>query len=232
MKSIKSKLMISIGMLLCIICLGLSLVSFIMSSNSLTSSMKRTVPKLAEQTASNIQSLISGDLNVLDGIAARDDIKDPNISLDKKIPVLAIENKRINGLKLIIVDKDGNSINSDGAKSSCTEKDYFKKAMSGERNVTDPIVSKTDGSIVVIYAVPIKYNNEIVGVLLEKRDGNSLSELTNKVKIGQAGTAFMINGDGTSIANENKDLVLQMLNVIEESKKDLSLKQLAEIEKK
>ena len=35
-----------------------------------------------------------------------------------------------------------------------------------------------------MYAVPIKNNNEVVGVLIETRDGNKLSELTNQVKVG------------------------------------------------
>lgn len=232
MKSIKAKLMVSISILICFTCMVLGAISFIMSSNALKSNLGKTLPKIAEQTASNIQGLIEGDLNVLEAIAARDDIKDPNIPWDKKVPILLSENKRINGAKLIFADKDGNSINSDGLQSSCAEKDYFKKAMSGQSNVTDPIVSKTDGSIVVIYAVPIKYNNEIIGALLEKQDGNRLSDLTNQVKIGRTGTAFMVNGVGTTIANQNKDLVLQMSNIIEEAKKDADLQSFADVESK
>ena len=82
---------------------------------------------------------------------------------------------------------------------------YFQKALSGKSNVSDPIVSKIDGSVVVVYAVPIKNNNEIVGVLIEIRDGNKLSELTNQVKVGETGYAFMIRKDGTNIASTDKD---------------------------
>ena len=71
-----------------------------------------------------------------------------------------------------------------------------------------------------------------MGVLIEKRDGNYLSDLTNQVKVGKSGTAFMINGTGTSIANANKDLVLQMSNMIEESKKNPDLQPLADIQNK
>ena len=71
-----------------------------------------------------------------------------------------------------------------------------------------------------------------MGVLIEKRDGNYLSNLTNQVKVGKSGTAFMINGTGTSIANANKDLVLQMSNMIEESKKNPDLQPLADIQNK
>ncbi len=232
MKSIKAKLMLFIGVLISLMCMGLGLVSFIMSSNALSSNVGKTLPKFAEQTASNIQGRIEGELSILESIAARDDIKDSNISWEKKIPILLNESKRIGSIRIAITDKDGNSINTNGQSSSCTEKEYFQKAILGKGNISDPIISKTDGSVVVIYAVPIKYNNEIVGALLEIRDGNKLSDLTDQVKFGQTGTGFIINEDGTTIANENRDLVLQMKNMIKEAKKDSNFQSLADIESK
>ncbi|SQB01716.1 methyl-accepting chemotaxis sensory transducer [Clostridium beijerinckii] len=71
-----------------------------------------------------------------------------------------------------------------GATSNVKDREYFKKAMNGVSSVSDPLINKTDGSLLVIYAVPIKYNNEIVGVLAESQDGNDLSDFTDQVKFG------------------------------------------------
>lgn len=60
----------------------------------------------------------------------------------------------------------------------------------------------------IVYAVPVKYNNQIVGALIETRDGNYLSELTNQIKIGETGSAFMIRKDGANIANADSDKVI------------------------
>lgn len=84
--------------------------------------------------------------------------------------------------------------------------------------------------VVVVYAVPVKYNDKIVGVLIETRDGNYLSELTNQLKIGQTGYAFMIRKDGANIASTDKEKVISMYNPIEESKKDSKLQAIADIE--
>jgi methyl-accepting chemotaxis protein len=230
MKSIKAKLLVFLGLLIGVICIGLGAVSFVNSSNALKSNLEKTLPKIAEQTASNVQGRVEGDLNSLETIAARSDISNPNISWENKMPILLEEAKRRGSLRLGIVDKAGIVNNTDGKSADIKERVFFQNALAGKSNVSDPIVSKTDGNIVVVYAVPIKYNDEIIGVLIETQDGNKLSELTNDVKVGQTGYAFMIKKDGTNIASTNKDLVIQMYNPIEEAKKDSKLQALADVE--
>lgn len=232
MKSIKTKLTVFFGLLIGIMCIGLGIVSFISSSNSLMSNLSKTLPKVAEQTASNFQGRIEGELNSVAAIAARPDINNPNDPLKDKMLILSNEVKRTGCNRLSYIDKDGNLANTLGGTSNVKEREYFKKAMNGKSSVSDPLINKTDGSIIVTYAVPIKYNNEIVGVLASAQDGNDLSDLTDQVKFGQTGTAFMINSTGVAIANENRDLVIQMSNIIEEAKKDPNLQGLAKVEEK
>lgn len=232
MKSIKAKLILCLGVLIGIICIGLGVISFINSSNALTSNLGKTLPNIAEQTASNIQGRIEGHLNSLEAIAAIDAIKDPNNSWENKMPILLEEVKRMGSIKLGIVDKNGDAKNTDGNGASIKDRKFFQDALAGKSNVSDPIISKTDGSLVVVYAVPIKNNDEVVGVLIETTDGNKLSELTNQVKVGKTGYAFMIRKDGANIASNDNNKVINMYNPIEEAKKDSSLQQLADIEGK
>ncbi|WP_326512175.1 methyl-accepting chemotaxis protein [Clostridium intestinale] len=232
MKSLKSKLMVLFGSLVCVVCIGLGIISFINSSNALKSNLNNTMPRIAEQTASNIQSKLQGELNTLEAIAARLDIKDPNNSIENKVSILTDESKRIGSISMGIVDINGNSILTDGSKSNFSERSYFKQALEGKASVSDPIVSKTYGMVIVVYAVPIKDNNKVVGVLVQARDGNYLSDMTDEVKVGKTGTAFMLNKDGTSIANSNRDLVIQMSNIIEESKENSDFQALADVQRK
>lgn len=94
------------------------------------------------------------------------------------------------------------------------------------------MVNKIDNTAVVVYAVPIKNNNEVVGVLIETENGSKLSELTDQIKFGQTGIGFMLNNSGTMIAHNDRDLVTKMYNAIEEAKSDSQLQGLADIEKK
>jgi Methyl-accepting chemotaxis protein len=234
MKSIKSKLLLSFGLLIGIICIGLSAVSYLNASNSLESNLKKTLGKIAEVTASNIDGRVEGQLNVLDTIAEIESIADPNNTWENKKAILLQEVKRLGSKKICLIEKDGISKNTDGTSSNYADREYFKKAIAGERNVSDPIISKTDGTVVIAYAVPVKYNDKIVAVLSEIRDGNRLSEITKEVKFGQTGNAFMINETATMIADsvEGSERVINMYNVVDEAKKDAKLQQLADVEKK
>lgn len=232
MKSIKSKMIVFLCLLIGAICTGLGVISFINSSKALNTNLSKTLPKIAEQTANSVQNNLEGHLNILDAIAARPEISNPNDSWQNKVEILTQEGKRIGSTRLEFVDKSGNIIKPDGTIVNVKERDYFKKAVSGKSNVSDPFVSKSGGDVVIVYAVPIKNSNDIIGVLIETKDGNCLSDMTNAVKFGKTGYAFMMRKDGTNIASNNKDLVLKMYNPIEAAKKDSKLQPLAEIEKK
>lgn len=232
MKSIKTKLLLFLGAMIAVVCIAFGIITYVNSSNALESSIKKTLSKIAEQAASSVQEKIQGDIKELNSIAARPDINDPEIPVENKLTILTSEVKRTGSLRFAIVDKEGNAINNEGITSNCKEQIFYQNALAGNSSVSDPIVSKTTGSIVVVYAVPIKYNNEIIGALLETQDGGYLSEITDKIEFGQTGRAFMIKSDGVTIANHDKDLVLNMDNTIENAKTDRSLEQLANIHKK
>ncbi len=183
MKSIKSKLLLSLGVLMGVMCLGLAIVSFINSNKALTSNLGKTLPKIAQQSASNIEGRLQGQLNALEVIAARNDIKDLKISMEKKMPVFLEEVKRSGNIKMGIADKNGDIKYTDGTSTNVKDREYFQKALSGENNISDPLKSKANGQIVVVYAVPIINNNEVDGVLVSTGDSNKLSELTNQGQI-------------------------------------------------
>lgn len=231
MNSIKSKLVLYLGVLIVIICIGLSVVSYINSSNALMSNLSKTLPSIAEQTASSVQGRIEGKLNALEVVAERPEIKDINNSWENKMSILSDEGKRMGSIRMEIVDKNGDIKKADGTIVNVKERTYFKNALSGKSNVSDPLVNETDKSVVVIYAVPIKNNdNEIIGVLIDTQDGNDLSELTNKVKVGKTGYAFMIKKDGTNIASTDKYKVIDMHNPVEQVNINPSLRAIADIE--
>lgn len=55
------------------------------------------------------------------------------------------------------------------------ERDYIKKALSGEPNVSNVIISKVTNSAVLMYAVPINRDGVVVGALIGRRDGAALN---------------------------------------------------------
>jgi methyl-accepting chemotaxis protein len=232
MGSIKNKMLLGFGSLIVIICICFGVISYNTALNSLLSSVQKTLPEVAKGAANNIEGRVEGQINILASIAMRSDIGDDKVPLSTKLGILKAEVEHYGHLKMGIADMSGNIAYTDGATLNVKEREYFTKAINGQANVSDPLVSKANNSVVLVYAAPIKYNGQIVGVLTATRDGHRLSDLTNEIKFGKTGKAFMISKNGTTIAHSNKDLVLNMDNDFKNVETDKSLQGLVEIEKK
>ena len=230
LKSIKTKLSFFFGGLLFLICIGLGIITYIVSGNALSTSIDESLSQLANAGAKVVQERVAAQLNTLGALAETDAIKKDTLTLDEKLELLKSEVKRNGHLRINIADTNGNAKNTNGDSSDISTREYFVKALSGENAVSDPLVSKADDTVIVSYAVPIKDGNTVKGVLVAIRDGNELSNLTNDIKFGKSGTAYMINNNGTTVAHNDKDLVLNMNNDLENVKTDPELKSLVEIE--
>ncbi len=232
MKSIKLKLVLVFCILLVIVCAGLGISTYSISSNALVSNVNSELTELSKQGSSIVLKSLNEQWTALDAIAQNDIIADPSVPWDQKVALLQKEVKRSGAVNVTLADAQGNTKSPDGKPVSIKDRGYFQKAVKGEPAVSDPIEDKTSpGRMIITYAVPIKWQNNIVGVLFKVADGNSLSEITNQITFGKTGKAYMINKDGTTIANYNKELVLKGDNASKNLAKDPSLKSMVETQK-
>lgn len=232
MKSIRTKLITFFGMIMVITSIGLGIIAVVTSANALKSNVKKTVPKIADEAAKLVESRMQSEREALKALAENENVKVLNAQKEKQSEILASEASR-NGFKnLRIANKNGEVISEVQESLSVKDRDYFKKALAGEENVSDPMVSKTDNTMILVYAVPIKNGNETIGVLYGTKDGTILSDITNDITFGKTGKAFMLAKDGTTIAHSNKQLVMNRDNDFENVKKDPKLQPIVDIEKK
>ncbi|WMJ77752.1 MULTISPECIES: methyl-accepting chemotaxis protein [unclassified Sedimentibacter] len=231
LKSIRTKLSLAFGLLILMVCAGLGLITYIQSSSAISSQVDESLEQLTREASKLVKGRTDLHLNALEVAAESDLIKSETIAIDEKLDFLKREVERSGHLSMAVVDINGNGLNTKGETVSVSEREYFKKAMSGEKSVTDPMVNKIDGSIIVMYAVPIKNGSAVKGVLLAGRDGNELSDMVDDIKFGENGEAFMIGKDGTTVAHPNRELVLNMDNDLENVSSDAGLQSLVELEK-
>ena len=74
-----------------------------------------------------------------------------------------------------------------------------------------------------MYAVPIMRNGNVLGAVLGRMGGNSLSEIVDTAGYGERGFGYVINSSGTVIAHPNREMVLNEFNPITEAENDPSL---------
>ncbi|MDU5079657.1 methyl-accepting chemotaxis protein [Tissierella carlieri] len=232
LKSIKTKLSLFYGVLLLVICMGFGVVSYIASSKALSTSIDESLSQLAIQNAEIVDKGMEIQFNALEALAESDWLKGTSLTLNEKLKLLNNEVKRSNHIDMFITDINGNMEDTAGGRANVSDREYFIKALSGEKAVSDPIIDKTNGNLILCYAVPIKDGGRVKGVLAATRDGNVLSDFISDMRFGENSEAFMINKQGTTVASKDRELVMNMYNILEEAKADSGLKSLAGLQKK
>jgi len=230
MKSLKSKIVLLFAPLFLLSFLGLTVVLYNMSATIIETEARNSLVNVAYQGAKIVQSRINAELASLETLAALPEIYDTSIPIEEKMSILSKEVEHKGHIRMGIADTSGIMVCTDDTTVDVKERAYFIKSMAGENAVSDPIVSIHNGSIIICFGVPIKENGQIVGSLIAVRDGTTLSDVVNDINFGQSGKAFAINKNGTTIAHNEAEKVINLFNAIESSKEDPSYESLARLE--
>ncbi|GAA0740262.1 methyl-accepting chemotaxis protein [Clostridium oceanicum] len=227
--SIRKKLLVYFGLVILCISIGLGLISYFISSRILVRNIDSTLPEAAKQASKIVESRLQGEFKALEQIADMKEVKDSKVKWKDKEKILKGKIKQIGAMSIAIADKNGNAMSTENKKYNISDREYFKKSIRGGFGASDPIVSKANNSVVIVLSVPIKVNNQIVGVLSAAGDGNGLSDITKDIKYGKDSLTFMINKKGETIADKDENLVLSKENLLKKSKEDKSLESLGVI---
>jgi len=171
MKSIKLRLVLTFSLIILIVTSVLGVISIEIISNKLLSDAHSRLVTLAQAKSEFVSASMQEDISYMEGLAQNPIILDTAISQNDKVAFMVKEAKRANYQTFAITDMQGNSKTFDdtGATVSVSDRDYFLKAVKGEANVSDIIISKVTGNPVLIIAVPIYKNDVQVGVLYGRK---------------------------------------------------------------
>lgn len=225
MRSIKTKLIICFSAVVAISSAVLGIISVRIATRALTRDTEKALYAMAAEAARLTESRIQTQMRTLEMIAMSEDIQGMDWNIQKT--VLQRQVAKTGFIDIGVVGPDGVANYTDGSTSQLGDREYIKKAFAGEKNVSDLLVSRVTGEVVLMYAVPIEKDGKAVGVLVGRRDGNALSDITDGIGFGDKGYAYMINGRGTVVAHPDKERVMDQWNPIEEVINDGSLASVA-----
>lgn len=202
------------GLLVFFICSGLGLVAYITSHNSLVGVLKETMPKVAMEASITIEDGIQNQLNTLNIIASLEYmniLNKPDADNSRVRAIMSDEIRRSGHKHMILVNKNGKALFDDGTVTDLNNNRVFKEALSGKELVTEPMLDDEGTGIIMIYAIPVKINGEIAGVLMAVRDGLEMSKFAAKIKFGETGEAFIINRQGRTIAHADTNILMELI---------------------
>ncbi len=229
-RSIKFKLIIYFTILILAATVVLGIITLSRASDIITKEAENALLLLAEDSSKLTESRVEVQQKTLDMISLIPDMN--TMDWEKQRPILQNVLDKTNFLAVGVVDLGGNVKYSDGTVNQLGDREYVKKALAGEPNVSDIIISRVTNEAVLMYATPIERNGRVVGALIARRDGNTLSEITDDTGYGDKGYGYMINSKGVIVAHPDREKVMNQFNPVEESSNDSSLTSLADLFKK
>ena len=231
--SLRNKLLIVFGLLILTVGLILSVLAVRSARKAVTEKVKTHLIDKATDTAEILDGRVTAFFQFLEGIARTPILRDNSLSYQEKTAYLMKESAFNDRIKeLDITDKNGNFYYA-GGSVQVSDREWFQKALSGGKFVTEPYIERATGALVTTFAVPVfDSTHTVVGVLSADVNGLQLSEDISDIVVGKTGSVYIVGTSGTTIADPDPDTVTSMWNSTKAAESDNRLKPLAEIEQK
>lgn len=223
-KSIKEKLQINISVLAIIIALLCGTVSSFILYRVANRNMQTRISESTAAYSQSVHNAIQTYKAEIEAVAQNIDITDSNKTLEQKNQVLKNLAEKYGYDKVMVADSEGNTLED----ITVAEREYFSQAMAGNTYLSSTLVSKIEGTVMLILSAKAT-SNDYNGVVYGTLDSNVFSEIVDDIAIGESGYGFITDKDGKIIAHKNQEIVNQEVNYIEMAKEDSSYAGLADM---
>ena len=227
--SLRTKLILVFGLLILTVGFILALLAVRTARKAVTEKVEAHLIDKATDTAEIIDGRANTICQFLEGIARMPILTDPTSSYADKIALLKAE-EAFNPLihNFTFCDIAGNAYVSASQMVSVQDREWFHSAIKGKTFITEPILSRADGSLSLTFAVPIYDNNRtVIGVLAADLFAQKLSEEISDIVVGKTGECYILCLTGTTIAQKNFELVRSQDNILNNAKTNSDFTSLA-----
>lgn len=226
LNSIRVKIVLAFAVLVMASIIIISLTAVSIGSELLTKEVQNTVETTSLDGAMLVEKSLSNMTSDLTLMSYQKEIQ--SLDLKTQLETLSYQLANTEYLALAIVAPDGKTSYTDGTESNLGDRAYVQNALAGTPQVSDVLISKVTGQPVIMVAVPIKIGDKTEQVLIGRKDGNALSDITKNITYGENGYSYIINGSGQIIAHPNSELVLNQFKPIEAAAEDSTVQSLAD----
>ena len=132
-------------------------------------------------------------------------IADPATPIEERVAVSrAVQSALGAGAALKITDLDGKElVMPDEAEIDLSNRNYIQASLRGETFVTSPFYSPVLSRIMLVISQPLRWNNEIVGVIFMLLPGDFMNNAIEAVKAGYDGYACAFDSTGALVSHSD-----------------------------
>ncbi len=108
-------------------------------------------------------------------------------------------------------------INTDHKTIDASQRQYFIDALTGKETISEPLISKGTGHVVIFFAVPLMSNGKTVGVMAGNVNFDEIGAILHDVDLGKTGEAYLINKEGLVVTPLKYEEDLKSSGAIEDT---------------
>jgi methyl-accepting chemotaxis protein len=90
-------------------------------------------------------------------------------------------------------------LNTDHRKIDASQRQYIKDALGGKETISDPVISKGTGHVVIFFAVPVTSAGKTVGVVGGAVNVDEIGRILRQLDLGKTGEAYLIDKNGVMV---------------------------------
>lgn len=209
-KSIKTKLILTISLMLVLTVSILVFFNLRASEKALTEKISEFMLSCAETAAEGVGKEVTVVRTIVEFIASDDKVKVPDSNIVvSRLAEIKKSQPKIDSLG--IASLDGKYVDSTGATMTITDREYFKEALQKQTTVLsgDPVISKATGKLVAVVATPVKVNNQVQRILIAAVNVDTIKDYVLGRKIGNEGYSFLIGKSGLVIMHPDPNVAMK-----------------------
>jgi methyl-accepting chemotaxis protein len=214
-KSLQTKFLLFLLPFFILSFIVLSGVSYYLANHYLINSVSETAMSLGKDYSNQVRADIDERMAHIEELCSLPQFQ----SADDKAQILATlisAKKRLDTFdNFVFMFPDGAGIRADGSSASYINDASYKKVLETKKPVvSDPLVSKITGKMVVVLAVPVIRDGQLKGMISAVYPLDKLSESVKALKFKETGYGYLVNQSGTVITHPNQELIGK-LNLID-----------------
>ncbi len=196
------------GRVIMICCIVLGVITSVLSYFSSISAVSETINNTSDVAANYVSSALQEFVAIAYETGSIARLADPEKTVEEKKAILdqRIKDHDFDGGYLI--DSSGVDVITG---QNLSDRVYFKESMKGNTCISTPAYSEVTGKVSYVVSAPL-WEGGIpgttpVGVIAYVPNGEFLNDIMRSIKVGEGGTAFMLDKNGITIADLDSSLV-------------------------
>ena len=206
--SIEKKISSRFGMVISLCCIILGIITSVLSYISSISAVSATIDNASVVAANYVSASLEKYIAIAYETGSIARLADPEKSAEEKSAILEQRIKDHDFRGGFLLDSSGIDIISG---ENLSDRDYFKEAMKGNTYVSTPMYSNVTNEVSFAVAAPLWEGgipgSRPVGAVVYIPNGECLNDIMRSIKMGDGGTAFMVDSNGITIADINSEIV-------------------------